>query len=231
MPAFKVLLTTSGTGSRLGELTKTTNKALVPINGKPAITYIIDRYAAEVEFVVTLGYLGEQVREALTRLYPQRAFHFVQVDLFQGPGSSLGYSMLAAESMLQEPFVFHCCDTIVLDDVPAPDGNWIGGFELEDASQYRTLKVVGDEVVGLNDKGEPGFNSIHVGLVGFQDYASFWKHLHSIYEGDPLDQTLNDTFVINGMLQDKVHFKFLPLKTWYDTGNPSALARTTASLT
>ena len=39
---YKILLTTSGTGSRLGELTKNLNKALVPISGRSTIEYILD---------------------------------------------------------------------------------------------------------------------------------------------------------------------------------------------
>ena len=42
MAEYKVLLTTSGLGSRLGNLTKFTNKSLVRVGDKPAISYIIE---------------------------------------------------------------------------------------------------------------------------------------------------------------------------------------------
>ena len=48
MAEYKVLLTTSGLGSRLGNLTKFTNKSLVRIGDKPAISYIIDSYDENV---------------------------------------------------------------------------------------------------------------------------------------------------------------------------------------
>ena len=38
---YKVLITASGLGSRLGNLTKFTNKGLVRIGKKPALSYII----------------------------------------------------------------------------------------------------------------------------------------------------------------------------------------------
>jgi dTDP-glucose pyrophosphorylase len=41
MAEYKVLLTTSGLGSRLGNLTKFTNKSLVRIGDKPVISHII----------------------------------------------------------------------------------------------------------------------------------------------------------------------------------------------
>ena len=39
-----VLITTSGTGNRLGNLTKFTNKSLVRVGEKPSISYIIESY-------------------------------------------------------------------------------------------------------------------------------------------------------------------------------------------
>lgn len=227
---MKVLLTTSGTGSRLGELTKTLNKALVEINGKPAVAYIIDRYAPETEFVVTVGYLSEQVREALTALYPNHHLTFVDVDNYEGPGSSLGYSMLCAQSELQCPFIFHCCDTIVMEEIAPPTENWIAGFQLDDVAQYRTLELKDDQVIWINDKGQGTSNYIHIGLVGVHDYAAFWTTLDEVYWADVNDQALNDTFVINPMLKAGSTFHFIPTKTWYDTGNPSALARTVEAL-
>ena len=44
MEEFKVLITTSGLGSRLGELTDYTNKSLVRINDKPSLSHIIESY-------------------------------------------------------------------------------------------------------------------------------------------------------------------------------------------
>ena len=58
MADYKVLLTTSGLGSRLGNLTKFTNKSLVRVGDKPVISHIIESYPDDVEFVVTLGQIG-----------------------------------------------------------------------------------------------------------------------------------------------------------------------------
>ena len=44
MVDHKVLITTSGIGSRLGKLTDFTNKSLVRIGDKPAISHIVEYY-------------------------------------------------------------------------------------------------------------------------------------------------------------------------------------------
>ena len=112
MVEYKVLITTSGVGSRLGDLTKYTNKSLVRVGKKPAISYIIESYPEEVEIVITLGYFGCQVKEFLTLAYPNRIFKFVEVKKYEGLGSSLGYSILQAKSELQCPFIFPSFDNL-----------------------------------------------------------------------------------------------------------------------
>jgi len=46
---YKVLITTSGIGSRLGDLTDYTNKALIRIGDKAAISHIIEMYPTDTE--------------------------------------------------------------------------------------------------------------------------------------------------------------------------------------
>ncbi len=86
---YKVLLTTSGLGSRLGNLTKFTNKGLVRVGDKPIISHIIESYPIDVEFVVTLGHYGSHVHQYLTLAHPERKIQFVEIDNYMGEGSSL----------------------------------------------------------------------------------------------------------------------------------------------
>ena len=67
---YKVLVPTSGLGLRLGELTRNMSKSLVPLNGRPAITYIVESYPEEVPIVVTLGFMGQSVKDFLEKTYP-----------------------------------------------------------------------------------------------------------------------------------------------------------------
>ena len=113
MAEHKVLITTSGLGSRLGNLTKFTNKSLVRVGDKPAISHIIDQYSKDIEIVVTLGHYGDHVKQFLTLCHPDRKFEFVEIDHFTGPSSSLLYSISCCEKNLQQPFIFHACDTIL----------------------------------------------------------------------------------------------------------------------
>ena len=77
MGGYKVLITTSGVGSRLGNLTDFTNKCLVRVGDKPAISHVIESYPQDTKFVITLGHFGQYVEEFLTLAYPNRNFTFV----------------------------------------------------------------------------------------------------------------------------------------------------------
>src|SRR3990167_4359580 len=162
-----------------------------------------------MEFVITVGYLGEQIREALPRLYPTRKFTFVEVDLYEGPGSSLGYSMLKAVPYLQCPFIFHTCDTLIFGHpIPEPSQNWMGGYRMAgDISQYRTIEISGTgKAININEKKQGTSDQVFIGFFGIYDYALYWESLKKLYDRDPLYQNLNDTMPLNDMLQMGVSF-------------------------
>ncbi len=225
---YKLLITTSGTGSRLGELTKHTNKALVPIADKPTISHILDLYDPSIPLVITLGYLPEQVRTFFKDKYPNRDVTFAVVDPYEGPGSSLGYSLLQAEQLLQCPFIFHACDTILTQEVPVPDENWAAGYvppQGMDATQYRTHKVQDGRIITLRDKGETDFNAIHIGVTGIASYKEFWSILRTLYESNPEDSGWSDVHVVDAMIKQGIPFQSVLFDPWLDTGSPEALAK------
>lgn len=229
--SFKVLITTSGTGSRLGDITKHTNKSLVKIGKKPAISYIVEQYPKNTEYVVTVGYFADQVRDYLDLVYPDRKFEFVRVDRYEGEGSSLGYSMLQAAPRLKCPFVYHACDTIVLDQrIPLPKQNWIGGFRGKGSSHYASFDVVDGKVRQMHDKGMMDPDFLHIGLIGIHDHDSFWKSLRSLYRKDPNKSALNDVEVISTMMQNGHEFTPVAFNTWHDIGNVESLNQARAEI-
>jgi len=171
MAEHKVLITTSGLGSRLGELTDYTNKCLVRVADKPAISYIVESYPKDTKFVITLGHYGDHVRQFLQLAYPNHNFTFVEVDKYKGEGSSLGYSILQCKHELNCPFIFHASDTIAKEfKTPKLDKNWVVGSHKEDSSQYRTLNLNSGKLIKINEKGELGYDFSYVGMTGIKDF-------------------------------------------------------------
>jgi choline kinase len=222
---YKVILTTSGIGNRLGDLTKFTNKSLVRIGKKPAISYIIESYPKDIEFVVTLGYYGNYVSQFLKLAYPEHKFTFVNVDKYEGDGSSLLYSLLQAKEYLQCPFIFHACDSILEDEIiPKPDKNWLGGYKKTNTSHYRTYNINNGYVSKLNDKGEISYDFEYIGVCGINNYIEFWNKAEEKYNSYLYDTSLSDCHVIENMLNDN-KFESVVFNKWLDIGNTSELKK------
>ena len=81
---FKIVIPSAGIGERIGPYSKFFNKALVTVGDKPAISHVIEKFSSDKEFVIILGYRGDQVREALLAIYPEVRFTFVTVDRYEG---------------------------------------------------------------------------------------------------------------------------------------------------
>ena len=224
MEEYKVLLTTSGLGSRLGNLTKFTNKSLVRIGDKPAISHIIESYPSEIEFIVTLGHYGSHVKQYLTLAHPERSIKFVEVDNYMGEGSSLLYSISLTQEFLQCPFIFHACDTILPQNY-AKDidftTNWSVGGIGSNSQAYRTLNCVNDRIASINEKGEQNFDYVYVGVSGIKDYQVFWNHCNSIVKSIKTSD-LSDCHIIRKMND----FRVIEANEWYDMGNVDSLKKT-----
>jgi NDP-sugar pyrophosphorylase family protein len=215
---YKVLITTSGIGSRLGEFTKFTNKSLLRVGKKPVISHIIESYPLDIEIVITLGYFGKQVKDFLNIAYPKRVFTFIDVDNFNGEGSSLLYSMLCAKHELQCPFIFHASDTIVLDNIPTPSYNWNGGFSGKGSSQYTSFDKRGANVVSFFDKGHLNPDLLHIGIVGIYDFEIFWKLASDTIVDLNHTNQLSDVDVLKRFIKSH-EIKVQHFNTWFDIGN------------
>jgi len=225
MVANRVLITTSGMGSRLGNLTNGTNKCLVRVADKPSISHIIESYSADTEFVISLGHHGDYVKQYLNLAYPDHTLIYVYIDNYDGPGSSLAYSIFQCKNELQCPFIFHASDTIVTTRIPDLENNWMASSYRVDASHYRTLLVENQKIKKVNKRHEINYDTVYVGLCGIKDYELFFDYLEEILKTKKGD--LSDAHVIDRMLED-VDFDQIeiPSENWFDVGNVDELNRT-----
>lgn len=226
MEGYKVLITTSGLGSRLGELTDYTNKSLVRIGDKPAISYIIESYSSDTEFIITLGHFGSHIKQFLQLAYPNHKFNFVEIDKYKGEGSSLGYSLLQCKNKIDSPFIFHASDTIIKNYTPkAPSTNYVIGSHREDSAQYRTLHLDNKKLIKINEKGELNFNFSYVGIAGIKDYNLFFLELIKLINNNHDDTS--DVHAINNMLSEVDFYgEWVSTDNWHDVGNTTELHRT-----
>lgn len=219
-----VLITTSGIGERLGNITRYTNKSLVKVGDKYAICYIIESYKLDTEFIITIGYHGNYVRDFLVLAYPTRNFIFVEIDNYVCEGSSLGYSLLKAKEYLHKPFIFHCCDSVTIDEICIdPDKNMLYVYPSETSENYANIKGVNinakNIVSEINPKKHADYDYVYTGISYIKEYELFWKNLEDAYNINTKTTSLSDVHSIHAMITQGIEFNYTVLDNWYDTGN------------
>ena len=177
-----VCILTAGKGTRMGNLGLQLNKSLHPINGKAIISHIIDKFPQDTEFVIGLGYLGNQVKEYLELAHESKCFKYVEVDPYEGLNSGPGYSLLCCQSLLQKPFYFVSCDTLWSNEVNWNEKNdWLGTASIHkiDSLNYCNLQIINGVVTDVVDKElvPDESYSAFVGLCHISNFTIFWLAL------------------------------------------------------
>lgn len=116
---MKAIIPVAGVGTRLRPLTYTQPKPLIPVAGKPIISFIIDQLldVGVEEFVFIIGYLGEKIETYVYENYPNLKAEFVTQSDRLGSGHAL---WVARETFADaDEIVIFFGDTIVDVDIEA----------------------------------------------------------------------------------------------------------------
>ena len=174
---YKVCVLAAGVGSRMGSLSDNIHKAILPVNFKAVISYIVEKFPKNIEIVVAVGHKKDTVKNYLALAHPERKFTFVEVNKYSGPSTGPGYSLLKCRNRLKCPFIFFAADTIVLEDIPMPDHNWFGIAPVKDPEQYCTVRIKNNLIYHLDVKVKNNNRFAFIGLAGIRDYDVFFRAL------------------------------------------------------
>ena len=164
----------AGTGSRLRGSAETIAKPLIPIDGRPLISYALESFekvgVRKIHAVV--GPNGEELAAAVAPLLPRRMqFHPIPNPNWQKQN---GVSLLTAAGKVQSPFFLamgdHLFQPSILDSLLthadparlnlAVDRKIASIFDLDDAMKVRTD---GDRIVAIGKKLDD-YNAIDTGI-------------------------------------------------------------------
>ena len=109
-----VVIMAGGKGTRLEPFTKILPKPLVPVNEKPIIEHIIERFRAVGcnEFHLTVNYKGRILKAYFEESQPDYKIHFVTEKKPLGTAGSLHF----LDGQFKKPFFVTNCDMIVKID-------------------------------------------------------------------------------------------------------------------
>lgn len=213
MDNYKVCILAAGIGSRMEKFTKLFNKALIPVQGKPALCHIIEKVPDDVEIVIAVGHLKEGLMVYITTAYPLRKFTFVNVDKYIGEGTGPGYSLLQCKQLLQCPFIYESADTLFREEIPLPDKNWFGVAEVINTERFASVKIEENRIARIDDKLKTDNKFAFIGLAGIKDYDVFWRSIESnksLIKGEVQASNGFRALIQNGLYPKKF--------AWFDTG-------------
>ncbi len=217
MEDYKVCILAAGIGSRMGLFTKTFNKALIPVQGKPAICHIIEKFGKNLETVVAVGHKKETVIDYLSAAYPDRGLNFVEVDKYTGLGTGPGYSLLQCSEHLQSPFIFLSVDTLVREEIPKPSENWMGLAKVSNTERFCSAKILDSKVIRIDDKVKTDNEFGFIGLAGIKDYEFFWDELES--NQNIIGGEIQVSNGLSSLIERGLNAKTF---TWFDVGTPDS---------
>lgn len=83
---MQAIVVAAGRGTRMGPLTETRPKPLVPVAGATLLEHVLDAAAGVVdEYVIVVGYRGDQIRERIGASYAGTPVVYAEQDTQEGP--------------------------------------------------------------------------------------------------------------------------------------------------
>ena len=109
-----VVIMAGGKGTRLEPFTKVLPKPLIPVNDKPIINHIIDRFLAVgvKEIYITINYKAKIIKAYFEELETNYKINFIEEKKPLGTAGSLGL----IEENIENPIIVTNCDIIINAD-------------------------------------------------------------------------------------------------------------------
>ncbi len=233
---MKAIIPVAGAGKRLRPLTYTQPKPLIPVAGKPIISFIIDELCKVgiTDYVFVIGYMGEKIRSYLEEKYPDLKKEYVVQNEREGLGHAI---YLALDVVEEEESVFIALgDTICeldLKQMVENKDSCIAISKVEDPREFGVAEI--DEngrVLKLIEKPRiPKSNQAIVGMYKINSSVKLYEALQYIIDQDKStygEYQLTDALM--KMVDGGVRFDTIVVERWFDCGKKDILLETNALL-
>lgn len=174
---MQIVVPAAGRGSRLEPLTDERPKPLVEVAGRPLLEHVLETglQVDPTEFVVVIGYRGEQVVEAFGDEYAGVPVRYV----YQRERRGLGDAVARTEPYVNGHFLVLNGDNVLDVDLDRVVGAVRDGAEgailvdhvpMEAARQTGVVQVAEGQVTGIEEKPEqPDSGLVTTGVWALQD--------------------------------------------------------------
>lgn len=233
---MKAIIPVAGTGKNLRPLTYTQPKPLIPVAGKPIISFIIDQLRSNgvEEFVFVIGYLGEKIRDYVNEAYPDLPKEFVVQEKRKGSGHAIWKAKEVIEDASELLIFFG--DTIIDMDFAGMINSKTSCLAVQEVDDPRNFGVVlqddDEKVIGVIEKPKiPKSNLAMVGFYKIKEVKSLLAGLeYHIEEKIASEEEVSLTDGLMWMIENKEVINICHVKNWFDCGKHEILLETNARL-
>lgn len=234
---MKVVIPLAGKGTRLRPHTYLTPKPLLPVGGKPVMSYILDDLEAlgVDEIVFITGYLKENIEEYVRREYPQFESHFVEQAVQDGTAGAVAL----AEPYIDDEVLIVFVDTLFDADLslvkrlPEGEAGVIWAKEVEDYQRFGVVVTDGDGYMKriVEKPRDPISKLANIGLYYIRDWKLLFEGIHHVMGATKApgeEYYLTDAFQY--MIDHGARIRTVEVEGWYDCGQLETLIDTNRHL-
>lgn len=229
---MKAIIPVAGAGVNLRPHTYTQPKPLIPVAGKPIISFIIDQLleAGIEEFIFVLGYLGEKIKIYLEENYPDLSKSYVVQDQRKGLGHAI--LMTSSEIKHDEEIVILLGDTIIEMDMKEfldLEGSVLAIQKVKDPRQFGVVETeeTGLAIRVIEKPAIPKSNNAIVGLYKINRVDLLISCLLEVEkQAEKEGAEIHLTNGLMEMINQGVKFQTYQVSHWYDCGKKEILLET-----
>ena len=233
---MQAIIPVAGAGTKLRPHTYTQPKALIPVAGKPILSFIMDELisAGVTEYIFVIGYLGEKIRDYVGKKYPNLKISFVEQETREGIGHAIWLTKEVVSK--NEEIIIVLGDSVFDTDMKSivnSEYSLLGVKKVDDPRSFGVAEINDDDmIVRVEEKPLiPRSNLALVGLYKIKETTALFESLGYLIENNI--RTKNEfqlTDAIMRMIDIGVPFKPFKLNNWFDCGKKEVLLETNATL-
>jgi glucose-1-phosphate thymidylyltransferase len=226
-----VIIPVAGYGTRLRPHTYSKPKPLIQVAGNTVLGHIMDKLedtgVSEITFIV--GYLGDQIRDYVSKEYPHFKANYVKQEEMKGQA----HAIHLAKELVHEPLLIIFADTISDADLAALATTGADGVifakQVDDPRRFGVVTTdEANRIQKFVEKPETWVSDLAViGIYYIKDHAALFEAIERLM--DENIQTKGEFFLADAlelMVQEGARLEAWTVDVWEDCGTPEALLQT-----
>jgi NDP-sugar pyrophosphorylase family protein len=227
----KAVLLAAGRGTRMGAITQTLPKPMLPVHGKPMMEHIMERLAEAgiKQFLIVIGYQGELIEQHFRNW--RLPVEFLVQEPVDGTGRAAG---LAKDFTGDEPFLLTFADCLcdsteyvrirsILENHPQAAAV-LAAKDIDDPWQGAAIYEENGKITRILEKPPKGTSTTRWGSAGFYGFRKvIFDYLDRLTPSVRNEYEITSAF--EAMLADGLDLRISPVEgDWRDVGRPEDLA-------